>query len=699
MKKGLVTAFVIASVLSFNACKKEEGPKGDKGDAGAPGAPGAPGAQGPVGPQGVKGDDGATIRSGAGAPSAGTGNDGDFYFDTTAGRLYGPKAAGAWPATGTSLVGPAGADGNNGQDGSSIIAGVGAPSASNPSGAKVGDYYFRTDNSTIYGPKAADGTWAANQFPIGAANGLNTYYLTLGFENVSGAPVPGEDVKIVGKEFDVHTSYAITATDLIRITNYPVTPEYPNNGWKFNREMVFESNPGSNVFDIVPRGAFDFEDPTNPGNPAATVPATFNSYMIKVGQEFRYTNNLALPYKTFNLTANDIDRLAALDGANFGHLTYGIVQDGTYEEVGKTLVIARQKHIEVSNIDAYYAEYSAETNFDFKSIPNIDRIKQDGIVLARVKYYGDEAQGNTPMNHFNWPGLYLPGDTYFGLGNISTLTGSQSAGWQDLTWYLDSYVNEGDYNNGGNSNDATTNSQNPFVVLDALADWTNGAFAPGYSGSFGATGTIFTIAADQVAEVQPTSTFQNGKWSIDWQIRSGINLGLNWVDYSPVFFTHGVTNNDAFTSGAPYRVIGNPISRAYQELRDPNLATAANTVAQYQLRAWDRKYYSTILGSSDPAYDIAWTTPENENALIQPPLVEHTLFANRPFGTSTGLHNAIEVNLNNGGRPASWFEQFKLMQIQVRVIDANIVAKAKAAGVNINNPEALESFANYLQLQ
>jgi len=46
--------------------------------------------------------------SGAGAPAAGVGVNGDFYLDTTAWVLYGPKAGGAWPGSGTSLVGPPG---------------------------------------------------------------------------------------------------------------------------------------------------------------------------------------------------------------------------------------------------------------------------------------------------------------------------------------------------------------------------------------------------------------------------------------------------------------------------------------------------------------------------------------------------------------------------------------------------------------
>src|SRR5438309_5526733 len=67
------------------------------------------GAQGPAGPQGPAG---ASILSGAGAPSAATGNNGDFYLNTATSCLYGPKASGAWPGTCTSLVGSGGANYN-----------------------------------------------------------------------------------------------------------------------------------------------------------------------------------------------------------------------------------------------------------------------------------------------------------------------------------------------------------------------------------------------------------------------------------------------------------------------------------------------------------------------------------------------------------------------------------------------------------
>lgn len=51
-----------------------------------------------------------TIRNGFGAPANTLGNNGDFYIDPTALRLYGPKASGAWPAS-VSLGGGAGGGG------------------------------------------------------------------------------------------------------------------------------------------------------------------------------------------------------------------------------------------------------------------------------------------------------------------------------------------------------------------------------------------------------------------------------------------------------------------------------------------------------------------------------------------------------------------------------------------------------------
>lgn len=68
---------------------------------------------GPAGPAGPAGADGRTILNGTGVPASGLGVDGDFYIDTAADAIYGPKTAGAWGSA-TSLIGPQGPAGTGG---------------------------------------------------------------------------------------------------------------------------------------------------------------------------------------------------------------------------------------------------------------------------------------------------------------------------------------------------------------------------------------------------------------------------------------------------------------------------------------------------------------------------------------------------------------------------------------------------------
>ena len=63
---------------------------------------------------------GSNILSGSGAPATSIGGVQDYYIDTTAGCLYGPKTnpvGGAWPGTCKSLIGPAGPTGPQGPAG------------------------------------------------------------------------------------------------------------------------------------------------------------------------------------------------------------------------------------------------------------------------------------------------------------------------------------------------------------------------------------------------------------------------------------------------------------------------------------------------------------------------------------------------------------------------------------------------------
>lgn len=103
----------------------------------------------------------ASLRSGFGAPSGDVGVDGDFYLDLSSSAVRGPKADGAWPATGVVLVGavgptgPAGPAGAVGTSGKSLLSGAGAPN--NGIGAD-GDFYLDTATVTLFGPKTG-GTW------------------------------------------------------------------------------------------------------------------------------------------------------------------------------------------------------------------------------------------------------------------------------------------------------------------------------------------------------------------------------------------------------------------------------------------------------------------------------------------------------------------------------------------------------------
>jgi hypothetical protein len=102
------------------------------------------GQQGPAGTAGVNGTNGNTILNGTGAPAGTAGQDGDFYLDTAADMLYGPKASGTWPATGTSLVGLPGTPGATGPPG------PGQTWTTTPTLPQPGTYFV--DVEAVFGP-------------------------------------------------------------------------------------------------------------------------------------------------------------------------------------------------------------------------------------------------------------------------------------------------------------------------------------------------------------------------------------------------------------------------------------------------------------------------------------------------------------------------------------------------------------------
>lgn len=106
------------------------------------------------------------ILSGPTAPAPTTGSDGDFYIDTTALQIYGPKLSGSW-GSGTNLVGPQGPQGPQGVQGPVGAQGpqgeTGATGATGPQGATgpAGELFGNMDggaaNTNYGGITALDG--------------------------------------------------------------------------------------------------------------------------------------------------------------------------------------------------------------------------------------------------------------------------------------------------------------------------------------------------------------------------------------------------------------------------------------------------------------------------------------------------------------------------------------------------------------
>ena len=76
--------------------KGDKGEKGDKGNPGEKGDKGNPGEKGDKGNPGTNGKDGSVIHSGTTEPTANIGKIGDWYIDTNAKILYGPKTPAGW---------------------------------------------------------------------------------------------------------------------------------------------------------------------------------------------------------------------------------------------------------------------------------------------------------------------------------------------------------------------------------------------------------------------------------------------------------------------------------------------------------------------------------------------------------------------------------------------------------------------------
>jgi len=113
----------------------------------------------------------------AGAPSSGTGSNGDMYLNSTTGDVYGPKSGGAWGSIVINIKGPtgsAGATGSTGSTGATGYSPVYIVAAGAPSGGtgNNGDMYINSTTSDLYGPKSG-GVWGSVVANLKGSTGTN----------------------------------------------------------------------------------------------------------------------------------------------------------------------------------------------------------------------------------------------------------------------------------------------------------------------------------------------------------------------------------------------------------------------------------------------------------------------------------------------------------------------------------------------
>jgi Collagen triple helix repeat (20 copies) len=214
------------AIMASQGAQGIAGPAGPAGPIGPAGAIGPAGPTGAVGPQGSAGVNGNTIWYGAGAPSNGLGNNGDFYINDVSWMIYGPKISGTWPA-GVALIGPqgitgatgatgiAGPQGSTGTSGNTIWSGSGVPSNSL---GNNGDFYIDIVASFIYGPKLSN-AWPAGISLVGP-QGIQGIQGPTGSQGIQGpAGIAGSAGSIPGLFAVVNNASAGTNGETLTISN------------------------------------------------------------------------------------------------------------------------------------------------------------------------------------------------------------------------------------------------------------------------------------------------------------------------------------------------------------------------------------------------------------------------------------------------------------------------------------------------
>lgn len=171
----------------------------------------------PAGTAGPAGTDGKTILNGAGAPGAGIGAIGDFYIDTTADAIYGPKSGGGWGSA-TPLVGPPGPAGTAPTVIAFTVDGYGAPITLNPGKTVftvILPFKFTYNSLSVTMDQNGGGAAAASMTVTGSAGASGTYTATI--NNTTTATITGGPIT-TGTNTSGTVTFVLTTTAAMAAT-------------------------------------------------------------------------------------------------------------------------------------------------------------------------------------------------------------------------------------------------------------------------------------------------------------------------------------------------------------------------------------------------------------------------------------------------------------------------------------------------
>lgn len=245
-----------------------QGPTGSAGPQGSQGPQGIQGIEGPQGPQGEQGIQGpqgeivvageaVNLLNGIIPPNNADGNDDDFYIDTAARVLYGPKTAGEWPAGSIILTGPQGPQGVQGLQGEQGTQGpAGADGAEGPQGPAGAD--------GLQGPAGTPADVSALA-KLNGGNNINGNQDIVGLVKVNGLISRGQGIYWALADGSLKFVLSIDNTDN-KVLNFKGT-DATGAGYKtaiaWNREtgvFDFKYNPTVNGVEMVGGGASSFSD-------------------------------------------------------------------------------------------------------------------------------------------------------------------------------------------------------------------------------------------------------------------------------------------------------------------------------------------------------------------------------------------------------------------------------------------------------